>query len=163
MTENISSTNLPQNPDASDLAMCTRHKNRMYFQTEFIPKLVANINDGYLPPVALYMSSEWNLGEDFDMGEGFYFNKLEIKDDLMVVVYNFPEPEVIGEALYGAVLVNKNDNTAKYYTLEAGTDGSWYFCSRSQNNHLCVADIATRDRNVFLSWMDLDQTKRNSL
>ena len=66
MTENISSTNLPQNPDASDLAMCTRHKNRMHFQTEFIPKLVANINDGYLPPVALYMSSEWNLGDDFN-------------------------------------------------------------------------------------------------
>ena len=42
MTENISSTNLPQNPDASDLAMCTRHKNRMHFQTKFIPKLVAN-------------------------------------------------------------------------------------------------------------------------
>ena len=74
MTENISSTNLPQNPDASDLAMCTRHKNRMHFQTEFIPKLVANINDGYLPPVALYMSSEWNLGDDFNMGEGFSFN-----------------------------------------------------------------------------------------
>ena len=110
MTENISSTNLPQIPDASDLATCTRHKNRMYFQTEFIPKLVANINDGYLPPVALYMSSEWNLGDDFNMGEGFYFNKLEINDDFMVIVYNFPEPEVIGEALYGAVLVNKNNN-----------------------------------------------------
>ena len=153
MTENISSTNLPQIPDASDLATCTRHKNRMYFQTEFIPKLVANINDGYLPPVALYMSSEWNLGEDFDMGDGFYFNKLEIDDDFMVVVYNFPEPEVLGEALYGAVLVNKNNNTAKYYTLEVGTDGSCYFCLRSLSNHLRVADIPTRDRSVFLHWV----------
>ena len=112
MTENISTTSLPQIPDASNPAMCTRHKNRMYFQTEFIPKLVANINNGYLPPVALYMSSEWNLEDDFNMGEGFYFNKLEINDDFMVIVYNFPEPEVIGEALYGAVLVNKNNNTA---------------------------------------------------
>ena len=123
MTENISSTNLPQNPDASDLAMCTRHKNRMHFQTEFIPKLVANINDGYLPPVALYMSSEWNLGDDFNM------------------------------ALYGAVLVNKNNNTAKYHTLEVGPDGSWYFCLRSTSNHLRVADIATRDRSVFMHWI----------
>lgn len=153
MTENISSTNLPQIPDASDLAMCTRHKNRMYFQTEFLPKLVANINDGYLPPVALYMSSEWNLGDDFYMGEGFYFNKLEIDDDFMVVVYNFPEPEVLGEALYGAVLVNKNNNTAKYHTLEVGPDGSWYFCLSSTRNHLRVADIATRDRSVFLHWV----------
>ena len=153
MTENISSTNLPQIPDASDFAKCTRHKNRMYFQTAFLPKLVANINDGYLPPVALYMSSEWNLGDDFNMGEGFYFNKLEINDDFMVIVYNFPEPEVIGEALYGAVLVNKNNNTAKYHTLEVGTDGSWYFCLRSLSNHLRVADIATRDRSVFLHWV----------
>ena len=153
MTENISSTPLPQNPDASDLAMCTRHKNRMYFQAEFIPKLVANINDGYLPPVALYMSSEWNLGDDFNMGEGFYFNKLEIDDDFMVVVYNVPEPEVLGEALYGAVLVNKNNNTAKYHTLEVGPDGSWYFCLRSTSNHLRVADIATRDRSVFMHWI----------
>ena len=101
MTENISSA---------------RHKNRMYFQTEFIPKLVACINDGYLPPVALYMSSECNLGDDFNMGEGFYFNKLEIKDDLMVVVYNFPEPEVIGEALYGALsgLVWLQENHSTY-------------------------------------------------
>lgn len=153
MTENISSTNLPQIPDASDLAMCTRHKNRMYFQTEFIPKLVANINDGYLPPVALYMSSEWNLGDDFNMGEGFYFNKLEINDDFMVIVYNFPEPEVIGEELYGAVLVNKNNNTAKYHTLEAGPDDSWHFCLRSQSNYLRVANIATRDRSVFMHWI----------
>ena len=147
MTENISTTHLPQNPDASDLAMCARHKNRMYFQAEFLPRLVANINDGYLPSVALYMSSEWNLGD------GFYFNKLEIDDDFMVVVYNFPEPEVLGEALYGAVLVNKNNNTAKYHTLEVGTDGSWYFCLRSLSNHLRVADIATRDRSVFLHWV----------
>ena len=153
MTENISSTALPLSPDASDHAMCTSHKHRMYFQGEFLPKLVANINDGYLPPVALYMSSEWNLGDDFNMGEGFYFNKLEINDDFMVTVYNFPEPEVIGEALYGAVLVNKNNNTAKYYTLEVGTDGSWYFCLRSLSNHLRVADIATRDRSVFLHWV----------
>ena len=153
MTENISSIALPQSPDASDLAMCTRHKNRMYFQGEFLPKLVANINDGYLPPVAHYMSSEWNLGDDFYMGAGFYFNKLEIDDDFMVVVYNFPEPEVLGEALYGAVLVNKNNNSAKYHTLEVGTDGSWYFCLRSLSNHLRVADIATRDRSVFLHWV----------
>ena len=153
MTESISSTNLPQIPDASDLAMCTRHKNRMYFQTEFIPKLVANINDGYLPPVALYMSSEWNLGDDFNMGEGFYLNKLEINEDFMVVFYNFPEPEVIGDALYGAVLVNKNNNTAKYHTLEAGPDDAWHFCLRSLSNHLRVADIATRDRSVFMHWI----------
>ena len=153
MTENISSTNLPQIPDASDLATCTRHKNRMYFQAEFIPKLVANINDGYLPPVALYMSSEWTLGDEFDMGEGFYFNKLEINEDFMVVFYNFPEPEVLGDALYGAVLVNKNNNTAKYHTLEVGTDGSWYFCLRRMTILLRVADIATRDRSVFLHWV----------
>ena len=78
MTENISSTNLPQIPDASFLEVCTGHKNRMCLQTEPIPRPVASINDGYLPPVALYMSSEWNLGDDFNMGEGFYFNKLEI-------------------------------------------------------------------------------------
>ena len=153
MTENISSTNLPQNPYASDLAMCTRHKNRMYFQTEFLPRLVANINEGYLPPVALYMNSDWDLGDEFDMGDGFYFNKLEVDDNFMVVVYNFPEPEVIGEALYGAVLVNKNNNTAKYHTLEVGPDGSWYFCLCSTRNHLRVADIATRDRSVFLHWI----------
>ena len=153
MTENISTTNLPQNPDAGNHAMCARHKNRMYFQREFIPKLVANINDGYLPPVALYMSSEWNLGDDFDMGEVFYFNKLEINEDFMVEFYNFPEPEVLGDALNGAVLVNKNNNTAKYHTLEVGTDGAWYFCLSSTSNHLRVADIATRDRSVFLHWV----------
>ena len=99
------------------------------------------------------MSSEWNLGDDFNMGEGFYFNKLEINEGFLVIVYNFPEAEVIGEALYGAVLVNKNNNTAKCHTLKADTDSSWYFCLRSQSNHLRVADIATRDRSVFLRWV----------
>ena len=153
MAENISSANLPECPDSNDPAMCARHRNRMHFQTEFIHKLVANINDGYLPPTALYMNSEWDLGDDFDMGKGFYFNKLEIDDDFMVIFYNFPEPEVLGEALYGAVLVNKNNNTAKYHTLEIGPDGSWYFCLRSLSNHLRVADIATRDRSVFMHWI----------
>ena len=65
----------------------------------------------------------------------------------MAVVYNFPESEVIGEALYGAVLVNKNNSTARYHTLEAGSDESGHFCLRSLNNHQHVADIATRDRS----------------
>ena len=93
-------TNLRQLPDASFFEVCTGHKNRTCLQTESIPRPLASINDGYLLPVALYMSSKWNLGDDFDMGEGFCFNKLEINDDFMAIVYNFPEPEVIGGALY---------------------------------------------------------------
>ena len=65
----------------------------------------------------------------------------------MAVVYNFPESEVIGEALYGAVLVNKNNSTARYHTLEAGSDESGHFCLRSLNNHQHVADITTRDQS----------------
>jgi hypothetical protein len=108
------------------------------------PDLVPAI-DQYNRERYTYMSSELTLGDDFDMGEGSDFNKLQIDDDFMVVIYSFPESEVIGEAFYGAVLVNKNNNTARYHTLEAGPDESGHFCPRSLSNHQHVADIATRD------------------
>lgn len=54
------------------------------------PDLVPAI-DQYNRERYTYMSSELTLGDDFDMGEGPDFNKLEIDDDFMAVVYNFPE------------------------------------------------------------------------
>lgn len=71
------------------------------------------VSNGYLPHLALESGPEWwnYIEKDYDMhlnlGRGFYSNKIEVNEGYVIYFYNFPEPSALGEALYGAALVNK--------------------------------------------------------
>lgn len=48
----------------------------------------------------------------------------------MIILYTFPQPEEMPEALYGAILFDQSTGDVKYFTLEASYEGRWARCSR---------------------------------
>ena len=103
-----------------------RHDIRYHVQQYFIPEMVECVMDGYLPFIALFPSAQWlsNLRmyyelEDLKAAKVWEsFEKIQVDEDTMIVLYTFPQPEDVPEAIYGAVLLNQATNEIKYFTLE---------------------------------------------
>ena len=129
------------------------HHARYELQYVYIPKLVDEVNDGYLPSTALNIVKGWNIWQDCEWEDGFYIDRLEVGKDHTVIFYNFPEPQQIPEALYGAVLINNITGKAKYYTLEYGYLDSWFIGSKTLKGHRNYGTLDSRERSAFMKWV----------
>jgi hypothetical protein len=135
------------------------YRSRWYLENTFIPNLVDCVSSGYLPDLALESGLGWwnYIERDYDMrfnlGPGFYSNKLEIKKGYVIYFYNFPEPGVPGDALYGAVVFDKSTLSAEYYKLELNLDHEWFLCSQNLSTHRIFAKSKSRGRSEFLNWI----------
>ena len=84
-----------------------QHEIRYDVQQYFIPEMVECVKDGYLPVIALFPSAQWyiNLRMDYELEElkaakvWESFEKIEIDEDNMIILYTFPQPEEVPEAL----------------------------------------------------------------
>ena len=148
---------LKEDYEVFDVLVMARHRCWRYIQDKFIPKLIDNVSDGYLPALALEGGWVADIERSYDMhpltGNGFYSNKLEIKEGYVVFFYNFPEPLAVGGALYGAVLLNKATSAIEYYTLELSRDDKWSIVSKSSTKRQNFAITESRDRSTFLNWV----------
>ena len=70
-----------------------------------------------------------------------------------LIVYRFPEPKVMPEALYGAVLLNTTTHKADYYTLEYSFNGKWVLGSTSRGKHSNYGEVDTPDLEQFIAWI----------
>ena len=137
-----------------------RHEIRYDVQQYFIPEMVECVKDGYLPFIALFPSAQWysNLRMDYDIEElkaakvWESFEKMQVDDDTMIVLYTFPQPEEVSEALYGAVLLNHSTNDLKYFTLEASYEDKWAVCSKDTSMHSCLDFWDSADKDKFIQW-----------
>ena len=137
-----------------------RHDIRYHVQQYFIPEMVECVKDGYLPFIALFPSAQWycNLRMDYDIEElkaakvWESFEKIQVDDDTMIVLYTFPQPEDVSEALYGAVLLNHSTNDLKYFTLEASYEDKWAVCSKDTSMHSCLDFWDSADKDKFIQW-----------
>ena len=117
------------------------------------------VSSSYLPHLALESGPGWweYIERDYDMhfnlGPGFYSNKLDIKEGYVIYFYNFPEPNVPGDALYGAVVFNKSTLSAEYYKLELNLDHEWFLCSQTLSKHRIFGKSKSRERSEFLNWI----------
>ena len=84
---------------------------------------------------------------------GFYCNKLEMKKSQVIYFYNFPEPRALGDALYGAAVVNKATLSVQYYKLELSLDKEWYLCEQTRDRHRILDTSKSRDRSEFINWI----------
>ena len=138
-----------------------RHDIRYHVQQYFIPEMVECVKDGYLPFIALFPSAQWycNLRMDYDIEElkaakvWESFEKIQVDDDTMIVLYTFPQPEDVSEALYGAVLLNHSTNDLKYFTLEASYEDKWAVCSKDTSMHSCLDFWDSADKDKFIQWV----------
>lgn len=138
-----------------------RHEIRYDVQQYFIPEMVECVKDGYLPFIALFPSAQWysNLRMDYDIEElkaakvWESFEKIELDEQNMIILYTFPHPEEVPEALYGAVLLNHSTNYLKYFTLEASYEDKWAVCSRDTSMHSCLGFWDSADKEKFVEWV----------
>lgn len=129
------------------------HWDRTELQYFYIPKLVDAVNNGCLPSTALHMVDEWDFWGECDREDGFDVDWFEVGKDHTVIFFNFPEPQQIPEALYGAVLVNNITGKAKYYTLEYGYLDSWLIGNKTLKGHCNYGTLDSRERSAFMKWV----------
>ena len=138
-----------------------RHDIRYHVQQYFIPEMVECVMDGYLPFIALFPSAQWlsNLRMDYELEDlkaakvWESFEKIQVDEDTMIVLYTFPQPEDVPEAIYGAVLLNQDTNELKYFTLEASYEDKWAVCSRDTSMHSCHGFWDSADKAKFVEWV----------
>ena len=117
------------------------------------------VSNGYLPHLALESGPGWweYIERDYDMhlnlGLGFYSNKLEIKEGYVIYFYNFPKQKVLGDALYGAAVVNKTTSSVQYYKLELNFDKEWFICEQTRTRHWILDTTENCNRSEFINWI----------
>ena len=135
------------------------HRSKWYLQNKFIPMMADSVSSGYLPHLALESGPGWweYIEGDYDMRlnlePGFYCNKLEMKKGQVIYFYNFPEPRALGDALYGAAVVNKATSSVQYYKLELNLDKEWFLCEQTRDRHRILDTSKSRDRSEFINWI----------
>jgi hypothetical protein len=138
-----------------------RHEIRYHVQQFFIPELAECVKDGYLPYIALFPSAQWysNLRMDYELEDlkaakvWENFEKIQVDEENMIVLYTFPKPEDVPEAIYGAVLLNQTTNELKYFTLEASYNDRWAVCCRDTSMHSCHGFWDSADKDKFVQWV----------
>ena len=138
-----------------------RHEIRYHVQQFFIPELAECVKDGYLPYIALFPSAQWysNLRMDYEVEDlkvakvWENFEKIQVDEENMIVLYTFPKPEDVPEAIYGAVLFNQTTNELKYFTLEASYNDRWAVCCRDTSMHSCHGFWDSADKDKFVQWV----------
>ena len=135
------------------------HRSKWYLQNIFIPMMADCVSNSYLPHLALESGPGWweYIEGDYDMRlnlePGFYCNKLEMKKGQVIYFYNFPEPRALGDALYGAAVVNKATLSVQYYKLQLNLDKEWSLCEQTRDRHRILDTSKSRDRSEFINWI----------
>lgn len=89
-------------------------------------------------------AKEWN---------SFKINRVDNYGDYKLIVYQFPEPKVVPEAKYGAVLMNTNTLEIDYYTLEKTFNDKWVYGSMTSEQHRNYGEVDTDDLEKFIEWI----------
>ena len=135
------------------------HRSKWYLQNKFIPMMADCVSNRYLPHLALESGPGWweYIERDYDMhlnlGLVFYSNKLEIKEGYVIYFYNFPKQKVLGDALYGAAVVNKTTSSVQYYKLELNFDKEWFICEQTRTRHRILDTTENCNRSEFINWI----------
>lgn len=127
----------------------------------FLVGMVDAVTDGKLPAAAL--ADEMWLRQNIQKEcppeyvllweENFRIERIDNLGDYRLIVYAFPEPVFVPEAVYGAVLVNVKTNHADYYTLELSFNNRWVLGSMSNSKHANYGSIDSPDLAKFLEWV----------
>ena len=129
------------------------HEFRYELQYIFIPQLVDAVNNGELDSSHLHKVEDWSIWNEYIGEKGCDVEMLDVGNNYKLILYTFPEPNEIPEALYGAVLLNRVTNKAEYYTLECGWKGAWFLGSMTMGRHRNYGDLQSRKREDFVKWI----------
>ena len=138
-------------------------RRRNIYDKEYheIPAIVDGVTDGNINPEALWddesglrgylrrdcapsMQAEW---------DAFRILRVDNYGDYKLIIYQFPEPKEVPEALYGVVLLDTKTHRAEYYTLEYSYNGKWVYGSTSRGKHFNYGEVDSPDLELFVAWI----------
>jgi hypothetical protein len=132
---------------------------RYEIQYYFIPELVEVVSKRILPSAVFTMFDIWErilkdkYGSDFKLEQGYDCKEIKINDRYALYFFTFPEPDCCPEALYGAVVVDNQEDTLQYYTLEMSFNGRWVIGSKTQDRHYNYGELDSRNPEAFIDWL----------
>lgn len=138
-------------PDEYDI-----HYHRYTLQFKFIPELIDRVNEDNWDVRVLTDKAWWRERLE-EAEDDFYFDwdalvmeHRRLDDGNVLILYRFPKPIRMPEALYGAVLLDTTAERASYYTLESSQDDSWCVGNPTTEAHCNRGFVDTDDLQCFI-------------
>lgn len=153
--------NIKQRRTDEQQASGMRRKYIYDIEYGFFTELLNAVNDGKMSPEAL-MNEDWlrkqianciNEQSMLGLWRKFEIFRVEKHGSYRVIIYQFPEPEEVPEAVYGAVLLDTTTNTAEYYTLEYSYNDKWVYGSTNAYKHFNYGEVDRPDLDSFIVWV----------
>lgn len=127
----------------------------------FPDKVFSKVSSGELVPDVLmaeddlrnWIKSNLSSAELSKEWDSFKINRVDNYGDYKLIVYQFPEPKVVPEAKYGAVLLNTKSLEIDYYTLEMTYNDKWVYGSMSTERHNNYGKVDSPDLEKFIEWI----------
>lgn len=113
------------------------------FEFRFIPDLIGEYVSGNLPVEVLSDKVRMQIHIFLKCRDEFapILDRTDIHtestDDGTLILYDFPIPERVTDARYGAVLV-RTDGTPEYHTLELTSTGRYALCRVQPDKHTLI-------------------------
>lgn len=141
-------------------------RNEIYYpEYYFIPQLIDDIYNSRLTADVL-TDEEWlrqsiqqycmehNEKEFIKEWDNFKIQSVNTYGGYKLIIYAYPQPKVIAEALYGGILLNMATRQAQYYTLEYSYDNKWVLGSmNAKREHNNYGTIDSPDLDHFIAWI----------
>lgn len=131
----------------------------------FIPQLIDDIYNGRLTMEAL-TDEEWlrqnirkycmehDEKEFIKEWDDFKIQLVNTYGSYKLIIYAYPQPKAIADALYGGILLNMETCQAHYYTLEYSYNNEWVLGSMNANGeHSNYGTVDSPDLDNFIAWI----------
>lgn len=125
--------------------------HRYTLQYRLIPELIDRVN-GENWDVNVLTAKEWWREQLEKNVKNFYFDwdeftmeRRRLEGGNQLIIYRFPKPIQVPEALYGVVIVDVVKEKVTYYTLRCAHDGDWGICKRTRTRETCNYDLVDTD------------------
>ncbi|MBQ9137585.1 MAG: hypothetical protein IJX65_02990 [Alistipes sp.] len=128
----------------------------------WLSDLLKAVKEGELPMEAL--TDEAYISQSFARAmtnrtlaqlwaEAFRIIRVDNYGDYKLIVYQFPAPQVVPEAKYGAVVLNRTTKESNYYTLEMAADNRWFYGGVADNRHINHGEAPSDSLDQFIEWV----------
>lgn len=146
---------------------CENYRRNGIYCPEYylIPQLLDNVYNGRLTMESL-TNEEWlrqnirkycmehDEKEFIKEWDDFKIQLANTYGGYKLIIYAYPQPKVIAEALYGGILLNMETCQAHYYTLEYSYNNEWVLGSMDANGeHNNYGTVDSPDLDNFIAWI----------
>lgn len=149
------------NSTQNQIIKSERRDHIYYPEFRWLPTLLEEVRLGNLQPGAL-TDEEFLLSiikehlvntDDIKEWDSFKIYRVDNINIYKLIIYKFPEPKIVPEAKYGAVLMNSKTYEIDYYTMEMTFNNRWVYGKMTPECHSNYGEFDTPDLDKFVEWI----------